>query len=404
MRTDYRVASVEYDGNEYLRRALIDLGKDVRTPKDIFESKFDEPKLENRQVIALKGVARLNYSAEVGTDRKVDTVTERGATVTKTVTDWHPVSGQYSVEAFGFAENCTSPDASESPLIANAVRTCKNYVEYDGDEDTPEPLEPCTAAISAAKADGFDEAKVKCRSNIGTRVRNFKCDGYVEPTLVAAYVMPRYSMEYEYKGEKYTRHAYAAGKFKSGGTLPDEAERIEARTDRRMLPLFIASIVLSVISAIFSIIGVSSTDYDTLVSALVPVQVFFVLASLTFICNKFAVKIFRHVAYKVNFKAKKADLIAKLSQLGLRSPTDEELKGFKVGTHSGDVKAPRRRVIPTVAYAVCCIPFAFKLFSHLFEMMFSLVFVFILLIGVVAYNVGLTVYRVMKIKEAKSKE
>lgn len=400
METNYRVVSAEYDEKEYLRHAFIDLGTDVRTPKDIFESKFDAPKIEHRQIIAVRGIAYLNYSAEVGTSRKVDTVTDRGATVTKSVTDWRPVSGQYSAETYGYAENCASPDADEAPLIANAVRTCKHRNEYD-EEDTTEPLEPCNTAINSAKFDMLQSAKSKCRYNIGTQVRNFKCDGHVEPDLVTSYVMPRYSVDYEYKDEKYTHRAYAAGKFKSGGTLPDEAKQIEARADRRTLPLFIASIVVSIISAILSIKGIPSTDYDTVTSALLPVQILFALATLLFISNKFAVNIIRHVAYTVNLNAKKSDLIAKLSQLGLRAPTDEELKGFKYGTHSNAIKSPIKRIIPTVAYAVCCIPFAFKLFSYMGVMKFSIVFVLVLLIGVIIYNVSLAVYRIKKVKSSK---
>ena len=401
MENSYRVASIEYDEKEYLRRALIDLGADVRTPKDIFESKFGTPTLENRQIIAVRGTAHLNYSAEVGTTRKVNTVTDRGATVTKSVTDWRPVSGQYSSESYGFSENCINPDTSETPFIANAVRTCKHYDEYDEDEETAEPLEPCAPALRNAKADMVESSKSKCRDNIGTQVRKFKCDGHVEPDLVASYVLPRYNVEYEYKGEKYTHRAYAVGKFRGSGSLPDEAKRIEARADKLTLPLFIASIVASIASAILSIRGIPSTDYETVVSALTPVQILFVLATLLFIGNKFSVKILRYITYTANLNTKKRDLIAKLSHLGLCAPTDEELKCFKFGTHSNDIKSPIKRILPTVAYVICCIPFAFKLLSYLSAMKFSLVFVFVLLIGVIVYNIGLAVYRIKKAKNSK---
>ena len=290
----------EIDEKTFYANALAEIALDKDSPEDIFiVGKFEPVETEYRQYVLGKGTAVMSYSATIGYDRKEEYKTTESKYVTegsyytcngvqkranssgsvqvdvvktRTVTDWHPFSGNYTGEHVDAIANDDKSDELDSyDYEVNCLASAK---EYDANvSKSPAPLIPSSASIHSLEIGIKTRARLACERKLpGDRMKDFYCDGTVSLNIVESHVAPQYILKYKYLQKDYTLKAHSAKKSKIKGDIPSAKTEIETEIEQNKLVksfnlITFVVLLFSIISAIlfpitykiiFTIVGIVS--------------------------------------------------------------------------------------------------------------------------------------------------
>ncbi len=319
--TPRMVFKQEINENEYMRAVLFDLAANEKTPDDIFDAEFHRPVCDRVQAVAIGADVDLSYSVSIGYDRKEERrvynkFSNRVETEYETVTDWHPLSGNYSCSVVGYAENKDNPNTYMSKYIELAYCTAKkeSVCRYDGSEKTEAPLPLNQNAVNAAKNDACHKATLKCQKELpGNRHKDFKERSSVNYNSSASFTLPRYSVDYSYKSTRYKTTSFATGKYKSCGDFPACAETVQA------------NVLHSLNYVTYGCIALSCLSFFTLFIHFALGLIVFLLNSAAIVYqNCFLPEIIERKCEQSRYK-KQSGLKYQLEKLGLAPATNEEI-------------------------------------------------------------------------------
>lgn len=282
----------ELNEEQFLRNVLIGLSKDDKSPANIMEAKFDKVVEFTSEFLVLSGTVEVNYSGSVGYDREEQYQTTESRYVsegsyytcngvsrratssgsvqvdvikTRTVTDWRPHSGTIYTDQSSYALNENVVDSQLESLFAKAINNAKD--ESIIEEGT------ATVKLSAYK-DALKVCENKSRGVVDWPGDRHKDQRYNYSTVVKTlecYIVPCYSVEFEYNGKKYRARGLAIGQVNEVHDVPKpdgKVESIEIIENRRQAkveeaekPLKIGTlfVVLSIIMGIVGFYGLINT-------------------------------------------------------------------------------------------------------------------------------------------------
>ncbi len=253
----------EMSEKEYLRTTLFDMAANEKLPDDIFEAEFSPVTCDTVQAIAINSSFNFSYTVSIGYDRKEERVTynqftKKHETHYETVTDWHPMSGNYSCSANGYAENSDSADSNLNKYIERAYSTAKaeSAVEYDASSGDVPPLTQANPyALNLARNDTNYKAECMCLRELpGNRRKDLKTNGSDSHRLTSTFTLPRYSVSYTYNGESYKTSSFAVGNHEKWGTSPRSNMTQQANVNTTVETMMIASVGLSCLAILLSFI------------------------------------------------------------------------------------------------------------------------------------------------------
>ena len=218
----------EIPQEKFLRRVIIELGKDPDAPIDVVHASFGEVREGFREVLMCTAAVSGTVQASIGYDRQEpytdyekyrekigDTYVERQRPVTKyrTVTDWRPFSTQFSGKATCVAFNDAKGAEAGSDEI-RAIKTAKTENMVGGGSARLQP-----AALKTAISECETQVQKEQVSLPGDRFRDYRHHEESTVENVVCFQIPYYEVTYTYEGEKYTASGYACG------TLVVDAEK-----------------------------------------------------------------------------------------------------------------------------------------------------------------------------------
>lgn len=319
----YLAFKKEMTEQEYLRNTLVDFAADRGLPDDIFESEFSAPICDTVQAIALQAKVSIDYTCSIGYRRheeyqEYNRHTGKYEKKTKTITDWHPHNGAYTYDGTGFSENTDTPRPEIGEFISTLYKTTKeenkqlyNTAPYEAEA----PLTPNLAAVEEAGVDLKRSAVSACKKSLpGDELSDFSYRATLDLNSLTSFSAPAYHIDYKYKGTNYRSSSFAAGKFKRWGAEPDVSAEIENELLKTTNPLFIASVVTSILTLFFSVMDL-----------VVLTVICFLLASAAFAMNNIVTPQVMNTRYDRALKQKQQDLQKLLTKYGLAPATPEEL-------------------------------------------------------------------------------
>lgn len=212
----------EIPQEKFLRRVIIELGKDPDAPIDVVHASFGEVREGFREVLMCTAAVSGTAQASIGYDRQEpytdyekyrekigDTYVERQRPVTKyrTVTDWRPFSTQFSGKATCVAYN----DSTGSYAGEDVIRAIK----------TADPKSIVTEGTATLRPAGLQSAITRCESQVyieqvslpGDRQRDVRHHQNSVVEEVVCFRVPYYEVTYTYEGTKYTASCFASGRL-----------------------------------------------------------------------------------------------------------------------------------------------------------------------------------------------
>lgn len=246
----------------FVRNACLSLARDIKTPRDVFDSSFKRIETEIEQFLCVEADVTTTYSASVGYDRKVERVDVRnGRTVTRTetVTDWTPFSGEKKGTELGVVPLKTTS--------CNPMLQASRFAYWCNTEGRLMPLQdgkfaetPVTADkenYAAAMRSAEEALESDCASRLpGDRAERFQASSVSKPCGRSATVLvPTYVMRYEYKGEKFEKRQFACSKeYVDYYGAPSDKENAEKHLTAKIKPwriagyaIFSAALLLAII-------------------------------------------------------------------------------------------------------------------------------------------------------------
>ena len=275
----------EVTEQQFLRNVLISLSKDTESPANIMKAKFGKVVEMQAEFLVMSANVEVNYSGSCGYDRKEEYqtteskyvregeyytckgVTKRAAyngsvqvdvIKTRTVTDWSSHSGTIQTDKAVALLNNDKADKQLEHLFPTAFKEAK-------DESV---LEEGVADVNAT---AYKSAIKECERSAtwdvnwpGDHQKNesYNCKSDVQSVM--CYIVPCYTVEFEYNGKKYRARGLAIGKINEVHEVPapdgkaETIEMIEKRRKRRVgeaeKPLKIKKMFV-IIAVIMGIIG-----------------------------------------------------------------------------------------------------------------------------------------------------
>ena len=303
----------EYDKKKFQEQVFIWLTENTSTPVDVLDSIFSDVTLEKKKVIIYIGQVNMSYNATVGIDRQEEyiEIDSKGnpRKQYRTVTDWHPTSGNYSGE---FTQGAPNGEFNKEEMHGEKGK----YLDYApicvGSSKNEKPCDKNEFLITQSGEDFAKEemkktAEFKCRCQIGgDHIKDFSCSSFVNITKIAGYVLPEYTMYYEIHDQEYHISSYAAGKFNPYGTYPNQSNAIDDEADTKNLIFSIPAFIMLIISSILSFV----------LKPILPIVILFLIATALFTISRFAVEKFRNNIVNNRQKIKQDKLLQKLSEMG----------------------------------------------------------------------------------------
>lgn len=354
----------EIDDVEFLRKTLVNLSADARTPADILTANFKPVIPHNEQYIVVKGDADVNYSATIGYDRKEEykewnSTRKQYETKTKTVTDWQSFSGKHSGTYSASASNGDNLINSAFEFdVALYYTKPQNIVPIDQvNFEIEAPNNPSSTAISNAKNKILSSCQNEAKTKLpGDRNKDFSASGTVSVTEINSYSAPAYSITYKYKQKEIQNGSFAFGNFKRIGDTIDSSQTLMNVVNNKTKPFDFTMLGVSIITALIMLLTmICSWSKITLLSSLVMI----------------GFKIFTSINYKkllneivaINQTTKKEKLSTMLKVKKLSPLTVEEIKSFQAKGKSLSPTKHKLRTAGTVFFVIALILTLACLFS-----------------------------------------
>ena len=239
----------ELTEQQFLRNVLIALSKDEKAPSNIMTAKFGNVTEFQTELLVLSADVEVNYSGSCGYDREEQYLTteskyvsegewyisggvERRASSngrvtvdvvkTRTVTDWRPHSGILKTDADSSVFNQDEKDFDFLRLSHNSIAKAKeeSFVE---------------AGTALVNSSAYNLALKDCEGSARVSVKwpgdhhkdeNYSCKTDVKE--IKCYIVPCYSVEYEYNGKVYRARGYAFGNVNEIHETPESDGKIES--------------------------------------------------------------------------------------------------------------------------------------------------------------------------------
>lgn len=276
----------EVTKEQFLRNVLIGLSKDDKSPANIMKAEFGEVVEFNTEFLLLSGNIEVNYSGSCGYDRQEQYQTTESRYVsegdyytcngvqrravrsgsvqvdvikTRTVTDWMPHSGTINAEETSYGINDSAVDEGLEGLFVGAIQSANNEsIVEEGNASVntsayKKALETCERFASYRVSWPGDHHK-DTRYNYNTDVTSLEC-----------YIVPCYSVEFQYNGKKYRARGLAFGQVNEVHEVPPTADgsvesveiiekRRQAKVEEAEKPLKINTL-FTVLAVIMGIVG-----------------------------------------------------------------------------------------------------------------------------------------------------
>lgn len=273
----YRIEK-EITQDQFKRDVLLNLAQDIKAPEDIDNIQITN--VEEGTIEAIRGYGQVNltYSATVGFDReeKYQETTEvwdkdsqkmvqKTETKTRTVTDWHPHSGQRIDNANDFEQ---LDDKYGYVGVGSALYWIpeKNITEID--VKTLKKKRVADEVISKIKDGCVSSASYSAeRDLLGDHVKNYNASGTCDLLELAYYTFPYYLMTYKYKEKEYKIGTIPSGKprFNKDDTPKGTEVNIEkqAKEETKKYATIETTmwVLFAIISALTLILGISLKAY-----------------------------------------------------------------------------------------------------------------------------------------------
>ncbi|MBQ9480706.1 MAG: hypothetical protein IJU84_00915, partial [Clostridia bacterium] len=345
----------EFSSTDFIRNFYIELASNIETPEDIMDSKFGVVKEKTEQYLLVTGNANINYSAMIGNKReeKYFDKTYDGTPVerTRTVTDWSPISGNYSGEYISCVENTDTikhhdiyskeyHDISKNredfydSLRKTLKNNKENIIEFDQvDFAIDPPVNPQGIALEEAKRDILKQCDQNALSSLpGDDHKNYRSNGTVSIISINSIAAPVYEIDYEYHGKKWSNSSFAFGKLANRNNVPSIEEDITKSVNKEVnilgVPLLlglITTITVLFVSMIMIISGkLNRPNFPFVIEV---INTIFFIFYLTY-RKKYLSNI-----YQNNQNKKLKMLVDLFRKKNMRGLTEEESRGFDIKSH-----------------------------------------------------------------------
>lgn len=278
----------EVSEQQFLRKVLIELSKDQKSPSNVMDAKFGQVTEFTSEFLLLEADVEVNYSGSCGYDRQEQYQTTESKHLSegdeytiggirrrasrsgsyevdvvkmRTVTDWRPHSGTLKKHTSSVELNEGNEDAKR--LLTPFVKA----MEEAKDESV---VEEGTASVNAA---AYQSAGETCERKAkyavswpGDRTRDEQYNCSTDVTGVECYIVPCYKVEFVYNGKKYCAIGVAFGKANEVHKVPKadgNVESVEIIEQRRASKVEVAEKPLkikkicTVLAVITGVIGLS---------------------------------------------------------------------------------------------------------------------------------------------------
>ena len=252
----------EVSEEQFLRKVLIGLSKDEKSPSNIMKAKFGKVVEFKKEIFIASADIEVNYSGSCGYDRQEQYQTteskyvsegefytcngvtkraDRSGSVkvdvvkTRTVTDWLPHSGKINTTKASCALNEDKKDEDLLSLFPNAIKEAKD----------DSLIEEGTASVNiSAYQIAVEQCEDKASWEVSWPGDHHKDTRYTFNTDVKdleCFIVPCYMVEFEYNGKKYRARGLAFGKSNEVHEVPktdgkvESIQTIEKRRDAQIL-------------------------------------------------------------------------------------------------------------------------------------------------------------------------
>ena len=287
----------------FYKKALTHLSMNKNSPTDILESKFEFVKARyvfyisldvDFEVLSVSNVFSQNYSGtKINISTKESTIFSEGKYICNPIT------------------NDTLFDQTKYVLqnISNLSSDIYSVQMTNNEIKERNIILPTKEEVNRKIDEAINEHKSKMLAfskNRGTNVIH-------KINSIKIYAIPEYSIEYEYKGQKYKLTSFA-NNLNIIGDVPNDEKSVKKAENKRYLPIFTLSLLLFISNILFGIYNIINRSYSALKYNLILILatiIFFVLGELIY---RILIK-----NYKIKlFKTKKSNLEKHLSSINLK--------------------------------------------------------------------------------------
>lgn len=269
----------EMSGDEFVKKALINIAKNKDIPEDIFgNTKFESAHKFYSQFLVMNVNYTGTYSASIGYDReemyedyeeKYDKDFGRNirqkVMKKRIVTDWKPYSGvinknldvcvQLGVpnnpSCFLFGNFCFDmKDDAESLYMGGNTKEYSNENAKD-----IEVLVPTSTEKYFAIRDGEIKTEIETKVALpGDQTKDFQAIISSSVVSSAIYIVPTWEIKYKYNDENYSSSTLAYGDRFLNNKTPSDVDNIEQEINKKTKIGFICTIATSLVSIILSLL------------------------------------------------------------------------------------------------------------------------------------------------------
>ncbi len=265
----------QYPQSEFIRQAWIGLAQQD-APFQVFQSDFSKVDLVEHQVVVDYASVTLNYQASIGYDREesytvYETYNENGeekqraVTKTRTVTDWRPMQGNIELNSTVAAENTSNLYFDDDLFRASYNSAEENDIAFLTEEEEKKYKVSDSALEEVSKKHEQYYENMISSSLPGEHQKDITYSTLTKESSTSLLLTPEYKTTVALDGKTYTRRAFPFGKMPTGGdeipnpeSLASQLEKKRSKIPRlvwgKNKPLYIASILLILLSVILSLV------------------------------------------------------------------------------------------------------------------------------------------------------
>lgn len=284
------IDGVEYYGmessfseKEFLRSVCMDFVTSPDAPVDIFDSEFSEPEASCAEFVVTETQANVEYTCSIGYNRwEKERVWSESRKAyyekSKLVTDWQPYSGKQSGVYVACAKNDDEENATDKKMAEKITSEFKNGTLVpaldEGLSTEKLDIKPSCKKSLNKKINASLISDIR-KTTPGDTTKNISGTPMLKRRRLASVRIPKWSVEYKYKGESFKRVTLANEEYKGEGAFPKK-EKLDTRYDlskkcgKNMTLTVIAGLIIamSLIAAVFTLI-VKHTDYMALIALVI---------------------------------------------------------------------------------------------------------------------------------------
>ncbi len=270
---EFKVYRVEKNVSEkeFLKKALEKLAYQRDIPIDIYDSKFGKVRCEYKEFLGAVTNVEIDYTCSVGYNKQelkeeYDSTSGTYQKRSRTVTDWSPYQGRHTSEEIAIVMNGnfdTSIYGENGEDLANGLKFYLCEYDLDGEELSASEVDEKYQNIDD---DAIRNIKQKCldygKSSIrtpGDEKKDVMGSGQVQIKSLEKWVVPVYSLEYQYRGQNYyisglaVTCAGAKNELYVVVTSPQEKVDVEKNVKKKSRWIKLSAIIPAVVAIIMAI-------------------------------------------------------------------------------------------------------------------------------------------------------